>query len=92
MIKASLEAWHEEALKANWTTHQELKAKYRSSSILKNNRVVFNISGNKYRLIIAVDYIRQACFVKFVGTHEEYDLINAETYDGHSPNKNRKRL
>lgn len=90
--KKSLISWHAETIKANWKTPQEIKAKYSSASILKNNRVVFNIAGNKYRLIISIDYIRQACFVKFVGTHEEYDSINAETYDGYSANKNRSRL
>ena len=86
--QAPLEAWYAETLKACWKTPQELKAHFCSASILKNNRVVFNIVGNKYRLIISIDYIRQACFVKFIGTHEQYDQIDAETYNGHSPNKN----
>lgn len=85
--QASLEAWHFEALKASWSTPQEIKAHYRSASILKNNRVVFNIAGNKYRLIVSIDYKRQACFVKFVGTHEQYDAIDAEVYDGYSTHK-----
>jgi len=82
--QASLEAWHFEALKASWATPQEIKAQFASASILKNNRVVFNIAGNKYRLIVSIDYIRQACFIKFVGTHKQYDAINAEVYDGYS--------
>ncbi len=77
--KGPLEAWHSEALKANWRSPQDIKAKYRHASILKNNRVVFNIAGNKYRLVVAIDYGRQACFIKFVGTHEQYDQIDAET-------------
>lgn len=85
--QASLESWHFEALKASWSTPQEIKAQYRSASILKNNRVVFNIAGNKYRLIVSIDYIRQACFVKFVGTHKQYDEIDAEVYDGYSTHK-----
>jgi len=76
--KAPLESWHAEALKAKWSSPQEIKAQFRSASILKNNRVVFNIAGNKYRLIVAIDYIRQACFVKFIGTHKQYDQIDAE--------------
>jgi len=85
--QASLEAWHFEALKASWATPQDIKSQYRSASILKNNRVVFNIAGNKYRLIVSIDYKRQACFVKFVGTHEQYDAIDAEVYDGYSTHK-----
>jgi mRNA interferase HigB len=66
-------------LKAAWTTPQEVKAQFRSASILRGGRVVFNIGGNKYRLIVAIDYVRQVCFVKFVGTHKQYDSIDAET-------------
>lgn len=77
--QSPLEAWHAETLKASWKTPQEIKAQFRSASILKGNRVVFNIGGNKYRLIVAVDYGRQVCFVKFVGTHKQYDEIDAET-------------
>ena len=85
--QASLEAWHFEALKASWATPQEIKSQFRSASILKNNRVVFNIAGNKYRLVVSIDYVRQVCFVKFVGTHKQYDDIDAEVYDGYSTNK-----
>jgi len=74
-----LEAWHEEALKASWQTPQEIKEQFRSASILKGGRVVFYVGGNKYRLVVAIDYGRQACFVKFVGTHRQYDSIDAET-------------
>jgi len=56
----------------------EIKEKFRTASILKNNRVVFNISGNKYRLIVSIDYGRQASFIRFIGTHKQYDEINAE--------------
>lgn len=81
--KGPLEAWHSECLKAKWKTPQELKAQFRSASVLKNNRVVFNIAGNKYRLVVSVDYQRQVMFVKFVGTHAQYDEIDAETYDAY---------
>lgn len=81
--KGPLEAWHSECLEAQWTTPQALKAQYRSASILQNNRVVFNIAGNKYRLVVSVDYERQAVFVKFVGTHAQYDEIDAETYNAY---------
>lgn len=77
--KAPIEAWHAEALKAAWQNPQELKAQFGTASILKNNRVVFNIAGNKYRLVVAIDYHRQAMFVKFIGTHQQYDEIDVET-------------
>lgn len=86
--RSALESWHDEAIHALWRTPQDIKDHYRSASILKNNRVVFNIAGNKYRLIVSIDYERQACFVKFVGTHQQYDAIDAEKYDGYSTDKN----
>ncbi len=74
-----LEAWYAETLKSSWQTPQEVKEQFRSASILKGGRVVFNIGGNKYRLVVAIDYGRQACFVKYIGTHRQYDSIDAET-------------
>jgi mRNA interferase HigB len=73
-----LAAWYMEARKAAWRTPAEIKTQFRHASILKNNRVVFNIGGNKYRLVVAVDYQRQVLFVRFVGTHGQYDAIDAE--------------
>lgn len=65
--------------KAVYRTAQEVKAELRSASILKGGRVVFNIAGNKYRVILAIDYERQIAFIRFVGTHAQYDHIDAET-------------
>jgi len=65
--------------KATYRTPQEVKAELRTASVLKGGRVVFNIAGNKYRAILAIDYERQLAFVRFVGTHGQYDQINAET-------------
>lgn len=65
--------------KATYRTPQELKAELRTASILKGGRVVFNIAGNKYRVILAIDYQRQLAMVRFVGTHRQYDEIDAET-------------
>lgn len=76
-----LKAWYEEASNAHWTQPAEIKAQYRSASVLKNRRVVFNIKGNDYRLIVAIAYRLQVVYVKFVGTHKEYDAIDAETVD-----------
>jgi mRNA interferase HigB len=75
----ALKSWLDEARKATWKTPQDIKDQYASASILGNNRVVFNIRGNKYRLIVAVAYQFGALYIKFIGTHSEYDQINAET-------------
>lgn len=76
-----MKAWIDEVKKAAWTQPGEIKEQYRSASILKNRRAVFNIKGNDYRLIVAVAYRYQAVYVKFVGTHAEYDAIDAETVE-----------
>lgn len=87
--KGPLEAWHAEASKASWQTPQDVKEQFGSASILKAARVVFNIGGNKYRLIVSIDYGRRACFVKFIGTHKQYESINAETVNEYSSHQNR---
>lgn len=76
-----LKAWYEEATSASWSQPSDIKAQYRSASVLKNRRVVFNIKGNDYRLIVAIAYKLQIVFVKFVGTHKEYDAVDAETVE-----------
>ncbi|MES2538806.1 MAG: type II toxin-antitoxin system HigB family toxin [Pseudomonadota bacterium] len=76
-----LKAWYDEAAKAEWKNPQDIKEHYRSASIVGNNRVVFNIKGNNYRLIVAVAYRFGALYIKFVGTHREYDAINAATVE-----------
>lgn len=77
--KAPLEAWHAEAKNAEWTSPAEVKAQYGSASILKDGRVVFNIGGNKYRLVVWINYHFFTIYVRFVGTHKEYDNIDAQT-------------
>ncbi|CCN22792.1 type II toxin-antitoxin system HigB family toxin [Bordetella bronchiseptica] len=76
-----LKAWVDEASKARWAQPADIKAQYRSASILKNRRVVFNIKGNDYRLIVAVAFKLGIVYVKFVGTHVEYDRVDAETVE-----------
>jgi len=71
--------WYRHMEKCSYRTPQALKSELRSASILKGGRVVFNIHGNKYRVILAIDYERQFARVRFVGTHAQYDQINAET-------------
>lgn len=76
--KTPLTEWHNMVQKASWATPQELKTDIRTASILKGGRVVFNIGGNKYRVIVAIRYDKQIAWVRFVGTHAEYDRIDAE--------------
>ena len=74
--EAPLRAWYKEAKKSDWATPAYIKAQFRSASFLANNRVVFNIAGNKYRLIVWVDYPAHVMLVRFIGRHKEYDAIS----------------
>lgn len=76
--KGQLEAWYSEAKHAQWASPADIKAQYGSASIIRGNRVVFNIGGNKYRLIVRINYESKTVFVRFIGAHKEYDTINAE--------------
>ncbi len=76
-----LKAWIDEVRKALWTQPADIKNNYRNASILKNRRVVFNIKGNAYRVVVSVAYRFGAVYIKFIGTHEQYDVIDAETVD-----------
>jgi mRNA interferase HigB len=76
--RSSLESWHAEAKHAEWETSTDVKKQYRTASILRNNRVVFNICGNKYRLVVKVEYKLKTIYIRFIGTHKEYEKINAE--------------
>jgi len=73
-----LKAWYREVEKAAWRSPTDIKKQYGSASVLKGGRVVFNIAGNKYRVIVRVDYGFSLVFVRFVGTHKQYDNINAD--------------
>lgn len=77
--EAPLVEWYRHMEKANYPTPHDLKTHIPKVSILKCGRVVFNIGGNKYRLVVSIDYERQIVLVRFVGTHGEYDKIDAET-------------
>ncbi|MEI7695474.1 MAG: type II toxin-antitoxin system HigB family toxin [Chlorobium sp.] len=72
-----LKAWFKEVRQAHWCSPHELKQHYPTASILNSNRVVFNIKGNKYRLITMINFDYGQLFIRFVGTHTEYDKINA---------------
>ena len=76
--KNALEAWHKEVLKLEWNNPNEVKEMYGNASIIGNEKVVFNIAGNKYRLIVSINYYAKIVFIKFIGTHKQYDKINIE--------------
>src|ERR1700682_1661616 len=79
--RQSLLRWHAEAAKAVWTSPQDIKDRYASASFVGHNRVVFNIKGDAYRLIVALAYRIGVVYIKFMGTHAEYDAIDAETIE-----------
>ena len=74
-----LKSWFREASAAIWNEPADVKARYRSASIIGGNRVVFNIGGNKYRLITQINYSFKIVYIRFIGSHAAYDKINAET-------------
>ncbi|UOD50686.1 type II toxin-antitoxin system HigB family toxin [Orrella daihaiensis] len=76
-----LKAWYAEACRASWQSPNEIKVQFKNASVVGKNRVVFNISGNKYRLVVAFAYRIQTAYIKFIGTHAEYDKIDVTTID-----------
>ena len=77
----ALKSWMQDARTASWSSPQDIKRRYPSASFLKGNRVVFNLKGNDYRLVVAVAYRFEAVYIKFIGTHSEYDAIDAATVE-----------
>jgi mRNA interferase HigB len=76
--EGQLKTWYKEALKAKWASPSDIKDEYPKASILKDGKVIFNICGNKYRLIIRINYIRSWVFILFIGTHIEYDKLKVD--------------
>jgi len=74
-----LKTWFDTAMNSGWKSPNEVKQTYANASILKNGRVVFNIKGNTYRLVVKLNFEKQWIFIRFIGTHEEYDKIDANT-------------
>lgn len=72
-------AWYRHALQANWRSHAEVKQDFGNASILKDGRVVFNIAGNKYRLVVWINYAYQVVYIRFIGTHTQYEKIDVQT-------------
>ena len=74
----ALKAWYAIAKRADWVSPQNIKEQFCNASFLGNNRVVFNIAGNKYRLVVRFNYPYRVGYIRFIGTHAQYDAINAE--------------
>lgn len=81
LAKKVLELWYADVSSKNWKKPNDVKKDYATASIIKNNRVVFNIKGNDFRLIVEFNYQKSWGFIKFIGTHNEYDKIDAEKVD-----------
>lgn len=75
----SLRAWFKEVEQADWHAPSELKVAFRNASVLRDGRAVFNIHGNAYRLVVWINYAYQVVYIRFIGTHAEYDAIDAQT-------------
>jgi mRNA interferase HigB len=72
-------AWYRLALKADWSTPAKVKVDFDNASILKDGRVVFNIAGNKYRLVVWINYDYRVVYIRFIGTHPQYDKIDVQS-------------
>jgi mRNA interferase HigB len=77
--KTPLEDWYAQARDADWATPAEVKARFGDASVLQGGRVIFDIGGNKYRLVVRINYPYRVVYIRFVGTHAEYDEIDAGT-------------
>ena len=74
-----LKTWFDTTMNSNWKTPNDVKMTYANASILKENRIIFNIKGNAYRLVAKFNFEKQWVFIRFIGTHSEYDKINVNT-------------
>lgn len=77
-VEEALQAWYREARTARWKAPQDIRSRYRSADFLTGNRVVFNIKGNQYRLVVKINYESGTVFIRFIGSHAEYDRIDVE--------------
>ena len=75
-LRASLEAWFDEVKRAHWSNTADVKRLYATASIVSSDRIVFNIKGNDYRLVVAVDFEKGIVWIKWIGTHRDYDRID----------------
>lgn len=79
VVKSALDSWFHEVQNADWRKPSDVTKSYASASVVANSRVVFNIKGNAYRLVVAIDYGRQIVFIKWLGSHADYDEIDVKT-------------
>jgi mRNA interferase HigB len=77
-VKAALDAWFDEVSKAEWTSSVDVKRLYATASIISAERIVFNIKGNDYRLVVSVDFGKSIVWIKWIGTHKAYDRIDVK--------------
>ncbi|HEX9877868.1 MAG TPA: type II toxin-antitoxin system HigB family toxin [Gammaproteobacteria bacterium] len=80
-VKAALDAWFHEVKKARWASTADVKRSYATASIVTADRIVFNVKGNAYRLVVAVDFEKGIAWIKWIGTHKDYDHIDVEEVD-----------
>jgi mRNA interferase HigB len=80
-LKTALDAWFDEVRKAKWSSTADVKRRYASASIVSSDRIVFNITGNAYRLVVAVDFEKGIVWIKWLGTHRDYDRIDVREID-----------
>ena len=78
-VKGAAQAWYRHTCKADWASPAQVKADFGNASILQDGRVVFNLAGNRYRLVVWINYAHRAVYIRFIGTHAAYDRINAQT-------------
>lgn len=78
-VEVAIQTWYDVAKGADWSTPNELKSQYGNASILPDNRAVFNIKGNDYRLVVLINYVKQIIYIRFIGFHKDYDAIDATT-------------
>ena len=80
-LKAAVDAWFDEVRKADWKSTADVKRHYASASVVSADRIVFNIKGNDYRLVVSVDFEKGIVWIKWIGTHEDYDQIDVKEVD-----------
>ena len=78
-LRGAALAWYQHVRHADWARPADVKADFGNASILRDGRVVFNLAGNKYRLVVWINYAYRVVYIRFLGTHEEYDAIDAQT-------------